>query len=484
MALTDFTIVTRSLRTRLFSTVTTVLMVAVSVALMLALLSMKDAGRRSFERGPGNMHILVSADTGPLPSVLNAVFYARSPARPITYARFLALVGPGGGGGGGEERPPLPLEYAVPTLQGDSYRGFPTMATTPEFFTKFQPDPEADQAADRRWRLEAGRFFEKPFEVVAGAKAAAGAGLKVGDTIYLTHGTGASRAGADDGAGDDHGHGDHGHDDHGHGDHGHDDHGHDDHGHDHPPGAHVHREFPFKVVGILSPTGAAHDRAVFCDLTSSWILHAHDRREREDPKVKTTTEADLQEADKLITGIYMRVKTRPGSDASAGIGQVFEVLRRQVDLTVANPADQVRQLFVIVSNIDQIFLAMAAVVMVCGGLAIMLALYNSMEQRRRQIAVLRVLGASQGRIFGLIVTESAVIGVLGALVGVGACVGGVRVVAAVLKERLGLVLDAGLPLEATLVVVVATVALAAAAGIAPAVAAYRTSVARNLRPLG
>lgn len=470
MALTDFTIITRSLRVRLFSTVTTILMVGVAVALLLSLLAMRDSGRKSFERGPGNMHLLVSADTGPLPSVLNAVFYAKSPARPITWARYQQLIAPPTAG----DRPPLPIEWSVPTQQGDSYRGWPTMATTPEFFTKFQPDPDADRDPSRRWRLAGGRFFEQPFEVVLGAKVAAGTGIKIGEKLYLTHGTSVSRSGDEDEPAAD-AHEDHAHDDHDHGEHVHC---------DDAPGAHVHREFPFVVVGVLAPTGSAHDRAIFCDLRASWVLHAHDRRLRDDPKIATTTIDDLAESDKLITGIYMRVKTRAGSESGAAIAQVFDAIRRQADLTVANPSDQVRQLFQIVSNIDQIFLAMAAVVLVCSGLAIMLALYNSMEQRRRQIAVLRVLGASQGRIFSLIVTESAFIGALGAAAGVILCLMGVQLVAAVMKERLGLVIDAALPPDLTLAVAVGTVLLAAIAGLVPAIAGYRTSVSRNLRPLG
>lgn len=444
MAMTDMTIVARSLSLRRFSTATTVLMVAVAVALLLTLLSLRDAARKSFERGPGTMHLLVTADTGPLPSVLNAIFYARAPARPITWARYLSLTD------ATPDNPRrLPLDFAVPVQQGDNYQGWPTLATTREFFDRFQPDPDAERDPSRRWALAAGRLFEKPFEVVVGAKAAAGAGLRVGETIYLTHGTGASRSGA--GGTDDHGH--------------------------------VHREYGFTVVGILAPTGSAHDRALFTDLIGSWILHAHDRRERQGAK-GLTTEADLTDADRLITGIYMRVRTRPGSDASSAIGPVIEMIRRQGDLTVANPADQIRQLFVIVSNVDQVFVAMSVIVLICSGLAITLAMVNSMESRRRQIAVLRVLGAGRGRIFSLVVTEAAIIGAIGAAAGIVLAFMGVQIAGAVLKARLGLLLDATIPLDALLPVAAGTIILAALAGLAPGVSAYRTSVARNLRPLG
>jgi putative ABC transport system permease protein len=114
----------------------------------------------------------------------------------------------------------------------------------------------------------------------------------------------------------------------------------------------------------------------------------------------------------------------------------------------------------------------------------MLALYNSMEQRRRQIAVLRVLGCSRPRIFSLVLTESALLGILGAGLGLAVAHFGAIAVAAALRQRLGLVVEPVLGLDWAIGVVGATVVLAGLAGLIPAVMAYRTPVARNLRPIG
>jgi putative ABC transport system permease protein len=160
------------------------------------------------------------------------------------------------------------------------------------------------------------------------------------------------------------------------------------------------------------------------------------------------------------------------------------MLRRDSSIMVSQPKQEIDKLFGIVGNINQILVAMAGVVMVSSGIAIMLALYNSMEQRRRQIAVLRVLGCSQVRIFGLVLTESALLGMLGAVVGIAVAVVGGWLVAIAMRQRLGLVVDPSLSAPWVLSVVAATVALAAIAGVVPAAMAYRTSVAKNLRPLG
>jgi putative ABC transport system permease protein len=446
--MTDWTIITRSLKARLFSTVTTVITVGVAVALMLVLLTMRDSGRRAFERGSGNMHLLISRDASPLVSILNGIFYAGAPRSPIYWREYEKFV----------KETPL-LDWAVPMQLGDSYRArWPVLATTPEFFSKYKPGQTED------WHFAEGRVFDKDFEVVVGATAARATGLKIGDKITLTHGfpSGGNLA-----------------------------------------GTHEHKEYQYTVVGILKPTGLAHDRSFFTNLESTWIIHAHDRREEAERKErggaeetpeehaaeKPMTAADVTDDDRKITDIYVHVLTREGSAASASLPILFDQLRKGQGalgstITVAAPSEEVRKLLIIVSNVDQIFLAIAAAVMLSSGIAIMLALYNSMEQRRRQIAVLRVLGASRGRVFGLVLTESAVIGLLGAIAGVAVAALGAWITSTIMKERLGLLIDPSLQPIAVIGVSVSTIVLAAAAGLAPAMVAYRNSVARNLRPLG
>jgi putative ABC transport system permease protein len=296
---------------------------------------------------------------------------------------------------------------------------------------------------------------------VLGSKAAAETGLKIGDEVALTHGA-PKRGEADKDA----------------------------------PAPHVHDEFKFKVVGVLEPTGSAHDRALFIDVVGGWIIHAHDRREAEahaahgggdddhhDHGLETTA-ADLTDEDRKITAVYARVATRPGSDASAMIPPTFARLRADPTIQVAQPTQEINKLFQIVGSVDQILLAMAGVVMASSGVSILLALYNSMEQRRRQIAVLRVLGASRGRIFRLVLAESIVLGLIGSAIGVAVAFVGVRLVTAAMKERLGLVIDAGIDPRLGAIVVAGAIVLAGVAGLLPAIVAYRTSVAKNLRPLG
>jgi len=419
MSMSDWNIVTRSMRHRFFSSAVTVLSVGVACGLVTLLISMRDAGENSFKRGTGNVQMLISKEPGALTSVLNSMFYAQAPGNPITWSQYLAL------------KDGYPFAWAIPTQLGDSYRDAPVMGTTSAFFSSFEPAPGL------AWSLKDGRYFDQPFELVVGSDAAERLGLTLGDHLSLEHGTPRT------------------------------------------PGGHTHDQFEFAIVGLLEPTGTAHDRAIFTSLESSWILHAHDRREEIFGHGIVTTDEDLIEDDKKITAVYASLGGR-----KAALNQVLASLQRDPDWTVANPSKSVGDLFTIVSNIDQVLLAMAIAVMLSSGVSILLALYNSMEQRRRQIAVLRVLGATRARVFGLVFTESAIIGLLGGAMGVGIALIAGTLVTRVLAQRVGIVVEPALPIDGYLIIVLASTALSCLAGIIPAIVAYRTSVVRSLRPIG
>ncbi len=424
----DLSIVLRSLRVRAFSTCVVIALVAMSAGLLLAILSLRSAGQRAFERGTGNAHLLVSRDGSPLVSVLNGLFYANPPKAPIDAAAFTAL------------RESFPWAMCVPTAIGDSYRTFPVVATTAEYFTKFEP------VFAEPWIFAQGRAFAATFEIVLGSSVARETGLRMGAKIVLTHGSGKSREGIDE-------------------------------------HAHEHREYEFTVVGILEPTGSPHDRALFCDLDSSWILHAHDRFERAGTH-KTVVVADLTDADRVVTGVLLRLPSRDNSSAPPALISQYDRLRRDGSLTVALPANEVQRLFDIIAGIDVLFLAMAMATLASSAVAILLSMMNSMSERRRQVAILRVLGASRGRIFWLVLTESTLIGLLGAAIGVIVCAVVLYSATEWMRAAHGIVIAPQLDARSAILVAMGTTALAAAAGLAPSILAYRTSVARSLRPLG
>jgi putative ABC transport system permease protein len=213
-------------------------------------------------------------------------------------------------------------------------------------------------------------------------------------------------------------------------------------------------------------------------------MHAQDRRVQEAKgAVALSTPADLIDEDRKITAVLLRLISRDASDTPANLPQVFDQLRRDGTLTVASPSQEIRNLFEIVDQVNRVFLAIAIIVLLSSAISIMLALYNSMEQRRRQIAVLRVLGASQGRIFNLTLVECALIGLGGAIAGIVFAYVGAAMASGVLRQRFGLIIEPAISPTIILVLLALTTVLAMIAGLVPAVMAYRTSVAKNLRPI-
>ncbi len=466
MSMTDLTIVRKSLAAHFVSTLITALSVAIAVALLVVLFSLREHAQNSFKRGTGNMHVLISADASPLTSVLNNVFYANPPQKKLLMSDLDRLgLTPAAAAPGAEPttRPRDPrLEWAIPVQSGDSFRSFKTMATTADFFAKFQP------AEGVPWTLRDGAFFDGTWQAVLGDTVARQTGLKVGDEIYITHGwsnrshapvpgdTPATKT-------DDH------------------DHDHADHNHDHDApgdGPHIHNDHPIVIVGILEPTGSPHDRAVFIPLEASWIMHADEARAAAEPTPRPAREDNLTPDEKAVNAVYVRCRT------NTIIGSFFDEMRRTQGITPALPNNQIVALFQIVGSIDQIILAIGVAVLVSSIVSVMLAVYSSMGQRRRQIAVLRVLGATRGRIVSLVLTESALIATIGALAGSALAIVGMRIASSVLLDRTGIYVDPWIDPLWLLVVGVATVLLGAVAGIVPALSAYRTSVVRSLRPLG
>lgn len=135
-----------------------------------------------------------------------------------------------------------------------------------------------------------------------------------------------------------------------------------------------------------------------------------------------------------------------------------------------------------IDHVGGLLALVAGAMMSASAALIVFSLSRSVAQRRRSIAVLRLLGWSQARVGWLVLTEAAAIGLLGGVAGVAIRLIGSPVAAKVLLEMAGVVLPPRLDLAATLIVILGTIALATLAGVAPAIIASRAPVAPNLEP--
>jgi len=273
-------------------------------------------------------------------------------------------------------------------------------------------------------KVASGRLWEKSMEVVLGAEAAARTGVRVGGTFTGVHGIG--------GEGEEHG------------------------------------DDPYTVVGVLERTGSVIDRLVLCNIESVWQVHEHAQGPEDEADRKALEEA------REVTVLLIQYAS-PLAAAT---------LPRQInsksELQAASPAYETARLFSIIGVGVEALRAFALVLILAAGLSVFIALYTALEDRRYDLAVMRTLGASPGKLFGLLMLEGAGLALLGALIGLA--------LGHALTATLGVWLESqrqypvtGLewrPEELWLVGVALGVGLVAA--LLPAWRAYRTDVSRTL----
>lgn len=453
--MTLFKIVAKNMRQRALATWLTMISVALGVALTVAILLIRHGMQNRFEQGTLGYEMVVGAKGSPLQLVLNTVYHLDLSPGNIPWSLYDQL------------RNDKRVKLAIPFAVGDNYKGFRVVGTTDSLFKEFEFEPhrrfelaegrvfefseknlkeafaEAAHRAEIRRQIDEGKLppdYSEPekdehgevFEAVLGSTVADTTGLKIGQTFVASHGL--QQGGEEK----------------------------------------VHAEEAWKVVGILKPTQTANDRAIFINLDSFYHIKGHEIRQKkvEAEKGKANNEPEPG----MISSIVLKLR---------GQFQAFSLHREINDgdvATAAFPAAEIRNLFQIVGNIDIVLLAQAILIVIVAGVAIAVSIYNSMSERRREIAILRALGARRRTIFAIIVFESVAICLIGAIVGL---LGGHVVIAAantLLQKASGFAIGAFEFHRVELIVLAGCVILGALSGFGPAARAYRTDVAENLAP--
>jgi putative ABC transport system permease protein len=219
----------------------------------------------------------------------------------------------------------------------------------------------------------------------------------------------------------------------------------------------------YVVVGLLKPSNTPADRVIWIPLAGVQRMSGHD------PNAATDVSAVL-------------VKLKAGS-AMAGFQLDMMYNKQGNRLTFAWPIGRVMaELFDKIGLFDRVLTLVSYLVMLVAAGSILASIYNSMNERRRELAILRALGARRATVFAAIVLEAAAIAALGMAAAFGVYLALVSVAAGLIRTQTGVVLDPFAFNPVMLWSPAAFIALGALSGVVPAIKAYRTDVASNLTP--
>jgi putative ABC transport system permease protein len=231
-------------------------------------------------------------------------------------------------------------------------------------------------------------------------------------------------------------------------------------------GDHRHRDEVFTVVGLARATGTAHDRVIWIDIERFLALRGHGGLMRGGSEERAVSAVLVKAAAKsplVVEDLIRRIND--GREAQA-----------------IRPLQVVGELFALVGDVQRILRWIAVLVIVVAAVSVMVATYNTMAERRREIAILRALGASRARVFGTVLIESALLCAFGALFGLALGHGGAAL-AALIEARAGVRLEGVGMLPEEPLLIGALFLVGCVAGIVPGLTAYRVDVVRGLEPV-
>lgn len=471
----------KSIRHRSLASALTAFSMALGVALVVTVLVINGVVGKSFQQGAQGYDLIVGAKGSKLQLVLSTVFYNQDPVGLIPYEYYDLMR---------SSRYSAEVKTAIPIARGDNYQGAPVIATTPEYFSS------VTKSDGKPYTLQKGEFFKYAdyTGAVVGYAVAKKNKLQVGQEIRFGH-TNSAR---------------------------------DEDLHE-----------PFKIVGILDHTGSPNDRAVFVNLEGFYREHEHGHagvetinydlreeelarkraelgvEEREEHEHEGEEHAEHAEHKRRLTAILLITKdaevevtataaaveaateSRPGLEIEEK--DLVTTERRQVIDTAVTalpakiegelleaqavaPVQEIAAFFQdVIGNIQSVLIIFAIQVVVVAGVGMMVSIYNSMNERRQEIAIMRALGARRSTVMSIILFESILLSLGGGLFG--ALIGHLAIGAlAPLIMSYSNVMVRPWDFQAVeLALIPGLIGLASIVGYLPAVIAYRTDVAQSLQ---
>jgi len=407
----------RSLWNRRGSALLTVFSIAVSVTLLVGVERVRTEARASFANTISGTDLIVGARSGDLNLLLYAVFRIGNATNNITWQTYQELAAR------------REVAWTIPLSLGDSHRGFRVLGTSAAYYEHYR------FAGDRTLQFAAGGPVADLFDAVVGADVAKQLGYTLGQEVVIAHGLGATSF-------------------------------------------MNHDDKPFVIRGILRKTGTPVDRTVHVSLEAIEAIHA-DWQSGTRLRGQEITADQVRQMDltpKAITAVLVGLKSRAAS---------FR-LQRTINEYPAEPLSAIipgvalQQLWDLVGVVEIALLAISGFVVLGGLLGMLTAIITSLNERRREMAILRSVGARPWHIFGLLVSEAGLLATAGVAVGFAALYLLLAGAAPWIEERFGIFVALRPPGAWDLTIAGVVIAAALVMGTIPAWRAYRNALSDGL----
>jgi len=408
----------RSLRNRRTTALLTISAIAISIALLLGVEKMRSAARDGFANTVSGVDLIVGARSGQLNLLLYSVFRVGDATANVSWESYQKIA-----------RHP-DVAWTIPVSLGDSHRGFRVMGTNGDYFKHYR------FAGDREMRFTAGKPFQDLYDAVVGAEVAKQLGYSVGSKIIVAHGLGNVSFAA-------------------------------------------HDDKPFTVVGVLEHTGTPIDRTVHVSLEAITAIHVD---WQSGMQALPGGQVDADEARAMDLTPQSITAFMVGMESKAMTFTMQRAINeyRQEPLLAIIPGVALSQLWNLVGIADTALMIVAAFVVLAGLLGMLTAILTSLNERRREMAILRSVGARPRHVFTLLIAEAGMLATAGVAAGVGICYGLIFAAKPLLEKRFGIFLDPGGLTGYDLAILGIIIGAGLLMGALPAWRAYRNTLSDGL----
>ena len=319
------------------------------------------------------------------------------------------------------------IAWIVPISLGDSHKQFRVMGTTPEFFSRYK------YRSDQSLEFSSGKIMSDLFDTVLGADVATSLKYEVGDPIIVAHGLASFTE---------------------------------------------HKDQPFQVSGILKKTGTPVDRTVIVSLRAIEAIHVDWQGGSQIQGQKTPVDAirKMELQPKAVTAALVGIENRL---------KVFSLQRAinnypREPLLAILPGVALQELWQIIGIAEVALIGVSAMVVVTALLGMMAMIFSSLNERRREMAIFRAMGARPLVIFGMLIFEASMIAISGAILGFALAYIGLYFARPIVDSAFGLWLPSAAPTLNEFLLLAAVVVASIIVSLLPAIRAYRLSLSDGM----